>query len=144
METPDDEVPSDIFPAQPYYLSEMAKKPFDSSRFPKTNDRLWRRVSEAALELDPTDPNRYAWLASTAAHFGETEKELEYLGESVNHAPLNKQLRMQLADRLAATGQLEPAIEQAEICRSLDPDDPQIEASLKRLQALVSEAKHKE
>ena len=144
METQESDVPIDIFPANPYYLSLIAATPFDELRFPLTNSKLWEKIGTTALELKQDDPYRYTWLAAAAAHFGETEKEIEFLGESVNLMPMNRELRMKLADRLAAAGMFESAVENAEICRSMAPDDPQIDASLKRLKTLAADAKRKE
>ncbi len=144
MTTPDSEVPVEILPPSPQYLGDCVRSPFTETQFPITNDKIWKKIGESALELSLNDPNRYNWLAATAAHFGDTEKELEYLGEMVNRNSMNKQLRMQFADRLATVGRFEAAIEHAEICRSMAPDDPQIEASLKRLKSLESDAKKRE
>ena len=111
----------------------MADKNFRQADFPKTNEKLWNRVREAASAMSVGDPNRLTWLALVAAHFGETDQELEYIGESVNRSPLNKQLRMQYAERLVTAGRFDAAVENAEIGKSLAPDDPQIEASLQRI-----------
>jgi hypothetical protein len=144
LTTSDEDIPVEIFPARPDYLNEIVTKPFGPSKFPITHEKLWHKINESALELDPDNTQRYTWLARAAAHFGDTEKELEYLRELVDRSPMNRPLRMQLAERLGAVGLFDLAIEHAEICHKMAPEDPQIDASLKRLKNLSVESKKRE
>jgi tetratricopeptide (TPR) repeat protein len=144
LTTSDKDIPVEIFPLRPDYLNDIVNKPFNSTAFPITNEKLWHKIHDSSLELSPDNAQRYMWLAGAAAHFGDTEKEVEYLRELVDRSPMNRLLRMHLAERLGALGDFDPAIEHAEACLKMAPGDPQIEASLKRLKSLAVQSKQRE
>ena len=140
LDTPDEEVPLEIFPKLPLSNYTLAGDPFTKTRFPITHDRIWVRIEEEALSMDSADSNRFSWLARAAAYFGKPEKELEFLEQFVVRNPTDLQWRLLWADRLAASGDLESAMEQALLCQSLRQDDPQAEALIKRLRSQSSSA----
>jgi len=136
MDTPDEEVNTEIFPAIPYLLHVLTNSPFEKAKFPRCNQQLWRQIDDAAKLMNINDPNRFLWLSYSAAYFGRLDDELRNLEEAVYRSPTNKENRLRWADRLAASGDLKTAVQQAEICLSLAPDDPHIEATVKRLQSM--------
>ncbi len=69
--------------------------------------------------MPPNLPERPRLLASVAKHLGDTEKEMEYLEQAVRQNPLSRGLRLQWVDRLAETGDLKSALEQAEYVFSM-------------------------
>ena len=138
LDTPDSDIDVNIFPAFPLELYMIAANPFDKGRFPITNRRLWERIDESAMAMRVDNPNRYIWLARAAAYFDKPEKELEYLEIAVDHNPLNLELRRIWASQLAASGDLKAAIEQAEYCLTVAPDDIQCQAVMQHLKSLES------
>lgn len=139
-DTPDDSVPIEIFPADPAILNQLLMTPFDPTRFPKTNARLWERIESAAEQLSVDHTHRAVWLAAVASQKGDKELELQYLEEAVRINPLNRIVRLQWVDRLSQAGQLTLALQQAEYCLSLVPDDVNAEALVKRLKQQMKDS----
>ncbi len=137
VDTPDESIPVDIFPSDPAVLNQLLMSPFDPQRFPVTNARLWEKIEKSAEELSVDHVHRAIWLAAVASKKGDKELELEYLEEAVRRNPLNRMIRLQWVDRLALAGQLTMALQQAEYCLSLAPDDAHSEALVKGLKERV-------
>jgi O-Antigen ligase len=138
-DTPDESIPIDIFPSDPAILNQLLISPFEPTRFPKTNARLWERIESAAEQLSVDHTHRAVWLAAVASKKGDKELELQYLEEAVRVNPLNRIVRLQWVDRLSQAGQLTLALQQAEFCLSLVPDDVNAEALVKRLKEQMKE-----
>jgi O-Antigen ligase len=136
-DTPDESISVDIFPADPAVLNQLLMNPFEPERFPKTNARLWEKIEKTATELSVEHPHRAIWLAAVASQKGDKEMELEFLEEAVRRNPLNRMIRLQWVDRLTIAGQLTMALQQAEYCLSLAPDDVHSEALVKGLKEQV-------
>ncbi len=79
--------------------------------------------------------------AMAAEHFGDSKLELEYLDELVRRSPLNRQWLMQYAEKLANARKFDQALECTETLKSLAPNDPQVEATIQRIQMLAAKPK---
>jgi hypothetical protein len=140
-DTPDGEIDIDIFPQDPGLLQYLIGEPmFTSARFPKTHEQIWQRVDELSQALEPKNPDRARWLATAARHFGRTEEELEHLELAVRQNPSNRWLRLEWINRLAATGDLEHALQEAEFVLAQIPGDPQADAVVKGLRERIRES----
>jgi len=131
LKNADGDIPLDIFPNDFDSLRSIASAPFSVDRFPKSNEFLWEKIKLIATEIPTNEPRRWLWLADIAVHEGETETELDCLKQVVSIQPMNRALRMRWAKRLADLDQMDEAIQQAEFCQTLEPDDQRVNESIR-------------
>jgi len=132
LKIPDKEIPMDLFPDDLNSLQAIAASPFSKDRFPITNERLWERIKTIANAIPVNVPGRWLSLADIAAHEEDTQAELECLEQASSRQPMNRALRMRWANRLAQADRIDEAIEQAEFCKTLESDDPQVLDAIRR------------
>lgn len=136
LDLDDEKVPVDIFADDLGVLKQITTSPFSEEKFPVTNELLWERIKAAAEALSAFEPGRWQWLAEIASKEGDTEKELDCLRQASSKQPMNRGIRMYWASRLADEGYLDEAIEQSEFCRTLAPDDLQVQDAIRRWKEL--------
>jgi tetratricopeptide (TPR) repeat protein len=136
LDLEDEKIPVDIFSDDLGVLKQITTSPFTEEKFPVTHALLWERMKAAAEALPAFEPGRWQWLAEIASKEGDTEKELDCLRQASSKQPMNQAIRMYWAGRLANEGFLDEAIEQAEFCRTLAPDDLQVQDALRRWKEL--------
>jgi tetratricopeptide (TPR) repeat protein len=136
LDLEDEKIPVDIFADDLGVLKQITTSPFTEEKFPVTHALLWERMKAAAEALPAFEPGRWQWLAEIASKEGDTEKELDCLRQASSKQPMNQAIRMYWAGRLANEGFLDEAIEQAEFCRTLAPDDLQVQDALRRWKEL--------
>ncbi len=132
LDLEDEKIPVDIFTDDLAVLKQITTSPFSEEKFPVTHDLLWKRMKVAAEALPAFEPGRWQWLAEIASKEGDTEKELDCLRLASSKQPMNQGIRMYWASRLADEGYLDEAIEQADFCRTLAPDDLQVQDAIRR------------
>ncbi len=136
LDLEDEKIPVDLFADDLGVLKQITTSPFSEEKFPVTHALLWERMKVAAEALPAFEPGRWQWLAEIASKEGDTEKELDCLRQASSKQPMNRAIRMYWAGRLADEGYLDEAIEQSEFCRTLAPDDLQVQDAIRRWKEL--------
>jgi tetratricopeptide (TPR) repeat protein len=136
LDLPDEEISLDLFPDDLNSLKSIASGPFSEEKFPKTNGLIWQRMKSIAETIPVQDPSRWQALAEVAAHEGDTETELDCLRQASSKQPMNRTLRLLWANRLAEANYIDEAIEQADFCRTLAPEDTQVLDAIRRWKEL--------
>jgi tetratricopeptide (TPR) repeat protein len=136
LDLEDEKIPADLFADDLGVLKQITLNPFSEEKFPVTHALLWERMKAVAEALPAFEPGRWQWLAEIAAKEGDTDKELDCLRQASSKQPMNQAIRMYWASRLADEGFLDEAIEQAEFCRTLSPDDLQVQDAIRRWKEL--------
>jgi len=132
LDLDDKEIPYDLFADDLGSLKQITMIPFTEEKFPITHGLIWERIKAIAEAMPVYDPGRWQWLAEIAVQEGDTETELDCLRQASSKQPMNRVMRMHWANRLAASQKLDEAIEQAEFCRTLAPDDQQVQDAIQR------------